>query len=45
MGSDYISSLSLLIFLLRKYVVPRFCRILLPRNENLKIPEVTSRTL
>ena len=29
----------------RKYVVPRFHRILLPRNENLKIPEVTSRKL
>ena len=29
----------------RKYVVPRFYRILLPRNENLKIPEVRSRKL
>ena len=29
----------------RKYVVPQFYRTLLPRHENLKIPEVTSRKL
>ena len=29
----------------RKYVVPRFYRILLPHNVSLKNPEVTSRKL